>query len=325
MPGLIVKPYGLDFDGDTVVLHVPATEKARKESFGLLPSKNLISPATRDLNYIPDQEAILGLHLLSKDKAGLDKINHLLPKDVHFVKNNLKKNDILATLKVISEKHPEKYNELATKLKELGDNHATEKGFTVGIKDLENNHAFVQSTYKDALKIYNSPKSTDQQKINALLAADSKVKASTFSNPDNNFTIMASSGARGTSEQVKQILFAPGVMADHNGQIIIKPVLGNYATGMKFADYWTAVYGARKGALDKQLMTSKPGALNKSIVNTNLSTIIAKHDCKTKHGIEMHTDDPHLVGRTLADGTTITKGNIESIKFARVEIVTTWF
>lgn len=314
VPGLIVKPYGLDFDGDTVVLHVPATEKARKESFGLLPSKNLISPATRDLNYIPDQEAILGLHLLSKDKAGLDKINHLLPKDVHFVKNNLKKNDILATLKVISEKHPEKYNELATKLKELGDNHATEKGFTVGIKDLENNHAFVQSTYKDALKIYNSPKSTDQQKINALLAADSKVKASTFSNPDNNFTIMASSGARGTSEQVKQILFAPGVMADHNGQIIIKPVLGNYATGMKFADYWTAVYGARKGALDKQLMTSKPGALNKSIVNTNLSTIIAKHDCKTKHGIEMHTDDPHLVGRTLADGTTITKGNIESIK-----------
>jgi DNA-directed RNA polymerase subunit beta' len=83
---------------------------------------------------------------------------------------------------------------------------------------------------------------------------------------------------------------------------------------MPFDDYWTTLYSARKAALDKQLMTAKPGALNKEVVNTTMSIIVTKNDCGTKHGMPMDTTDDNLIGRYLTNGTLVSKSNIDSIR-----------
>lgn len=313
VPGLIVGPFGLDFDGDTTVLHVPVTEKARKESYGMMPSKNLYNPRTRSLNYTPDQESIIGLYLLSHNKEGLARINAVLPSDLHINEVSNKK-AIIATLGKLAEKYPQRYNEITTKLKELGDHHSTAAGFSISLNDLKDNSASVKKEYKNALNILHSTSSSDQHKLEALLKADATVKSNALNDKTNNFVTMAHSGARGSSEQVKQILFAPGIMSDHNGNPLMRPVLGSYAQGMAFPDYWTTMYGARKGVLDKQLMTAKPGALNKEVVNTTMNIVVTKHDCGTKHGIPMNTSDNNLIGRYMIDGTLISKSNIDSVR-----------
>jgi len=288
VPGTIVKPFSMDFDGDTATLHVPATEAARKEAFEMMPSKNLYNPRDNRLNYTPDQEAILGLHLMSQSKDGLSKINKLLPKRVSKFKAGITKADVEKRLEEIAKKYPEYYNRIVTSIKGIGDQAATDVGFSLSLKDLEADRGVVTQAYKGA------------RTLPQMVAADAKVKAQALDDKTNNFVVMAASGARGSAEQVKQILYAPGILQDHDGKPIERPVLSNYAQGMSFPDYWTTLYGARKGSLDKQLMTSKPGALNKEIVNTSMSIVVSQEDCKTKEGLELPADDPYLAGRYLA-------------------------
>lgn len=311
-PGLITKPFCLDYDGDTLTLHVPVGEKARKEAYDLLPSKNLYNPASRQLNYIPDQEAVMGIYLLSKD-GGLDKLNSILPKDCPKFNGTVTKKSIENVLDYIGKKYAGRYNEIATKIKEIGDEYATKKGFSVSLNDISDNKEAVHKEFASALKLLKSNVSKDV-KLKALEKADLAVKDSSTKDENNSFVQMAISGSRGGKNQLSQINFAPGLLTDHNGEVIMRPVLNNYGHGMPFADYWTALYAARKGSLDKQLMTSKPGALNKEIVNTSMSIVVSGNDCKTHHGLEMKTSDPHILGRYLADGTLITNDNINSIR-----------
>jgi DNA-directed RNA polymerase subunit beta' len=321
VPGLIVKPFSLDFDGDTLVLHVPATEKARKESFGLMPSKNLYNPRMRTLNYAPDQGAILGLHLLSQTEEGLVKINDLFPKDILPIGSKITKKMVDKILANLAEKYPEKYNEITTKLKQMGDTYATKAGFSLSLADLPNNSKEVNKEYKSAVGLLKSKSLSDEIKLNALLKADKFIKDNALNDKTNNFVTIVASGSRGSSEQIKQMLFAPGVMSDHNGDPLLHPVLTNYSQGMPFNDYWTTLYSARKAALDKQLMTAKPGALNKEVVNTTMSIVISENDCGTKLGIPMNTDDNNLVGRYLTNGTLVNKSNIESIRDKHKEVI----
>jgi DNA-directed RNA polymerase subunit beta' len=316
VPGIIVKPFGLDFDGDTTVLHVPVTEKARKEAFDLMPSKNLYNSRSRELNYTPDQEAIIGLYLLSQSKDGLAKINNLLPKDIEHFTTNVTKSKVASMLAKIAEKHPNDYNDIVTKIKVLGDNHATDAGFSLSLSDMPDNHVFVKQQYKKAMTALHSKSVSDDKKLKLLLEADKNVKSKALEEigENNNYAIMVNSGGRGSTEQIKQILFAPGLLTDHNGDIIMRPVLNSYAHGLPFADYWTTLYGARKGQLDRQLMTSKPGALNKEVVNTSMNIVTSMNDCGTKHGIPMNTDDPNIVGRYMTNGILITKGNLDSVR-----------
>jgi DNA-directed RNA polymerase subunit beta' len=63
---LVTGGYNADFDGDTMAATVPLTREAVEEAKKMFPSKNLFSPTTGGVMYSPTQEALLGLHLLSK-------------------------------------------------------------------------------------------------------------------------------------------------------------------------------------------------------------------------------------------------------------------
>ncbi len=59
--------FNADFDGDTMAAYLPLTEEAKREAMDkMLPSKNLFSSTTYGVMHAPDQEAVLGLHLLTK-------------------------------------------------------------------------------------------------------------------------------------------------------------------------------------------------------------------------------------------------------------------
>jgi DNA-directed RNA polymerase subunit beta' len=310
IPGLIVKPFNADFDGDTVMLHVPVSEAARKESLEMLPSNNLYSAKAMDLNYTPAQEATLGLHFLSQTSNGRKYINSMLPKSITRVTRPLNNDGIIKRLNELAKNHPQQYNEVTTKLKEEGDKAATLSGFTVRLSDSQ-----VHNANHDVRAIYAAAMKLPGDKLTNLLEADSLVKSQSTFDKNNNYVKMVTTKARGDQENLKQILYAPGIMKDHNNKPILRPVLSNYGSGADFADYWTAGYGARKGTLDRQMSTAKPGALNKEIVNTSMAIVISENDCGTKTGIPMSVKDPFVLGRVEATtGRLITKDMLKGKK-----------
>lgn len=63
---LVTAGYNADFDGDTMSAFVPLTDDAVRESYKMFPSNNLFSSTTGSVMYAPEQESLMGLHLLSK-------------------------------------------------------------------------------------------------------------------------------------------------------------------------------------------------------------------------------------------------------------------
>lgn len=67
----IEPPFGLDHDGDTIQIHVPVSEEARKEAVQkMMPSQNLFSLKDFSVHYLPQQEDIFGLYTATKTSAG---------------------------------------------------------------------------------------------------------------------------------------------------------------------------------------------------------------------------------------------------------------
>lgn len=78
---LVTGGFNADFDGDTMMGTVPLSREAVEEAKRMFPSKNLFSPTTGGVMYTPSQEALLGLHLLSKwgkeSKKGFENVADL--------------------------------------------------------------------------------------------------------------------------------------------------------------------------------------------------------------------------------------------------------
>lgn len=66
MSPAVVPAMGGDFDGDTVMYHVPVSQKAVREAETMLPSQNLYTMKTRKIHYIPVREFLQGLYLASR-------------------------------------------------------------------------------------------------------------------------------------------------------------------------------------------------------------------------------------------------------------------
>jgi DNA-directed RNA polymerase subunit beta' len=76
---MVVTGFNADFDGDTMAVHVPVTEKAREEAIKLMmPSQNLINPTNGSMLIEIRHEMALGIYYLtmSKNKATGKGINY---------------------------------------------------------------------------------------------------------------------------------------------------------------------------------------------------------------------------------------------------------
>ncbi len=69
---LVCAAFNADFDGDQMAVHVPLTEKARKECEEImLSSRNLLKPSSGDPIVNPSQDIVLGIYYLTQIKEGL--------------------------------------------------------------------------------------------------------------------------------------------------------------------------------------------------------------------------------------------------------------
>jgi DNA-directed RNA polymerase subunit beta' len=63
---LVCGGYNADFDGDAMAGTLPISKEAVEEARKMFPSKNIFSPTNYGTMYVPNQEALLGLHIITK-------------------------------------------------------------------------------------------------------------------------------------------------------------------------------------------------------------------------------------------------------------------
>ena len=122
----------------------------------------------------------------------------------------------------------------------------------------------------------------------------------------NSIYMMASSGARGSFKQIRQLAGMRGLMANPKGEIIERPVKANFMEGLDVIEYFTSTHGARKGLADTALRTADSGYLTRRLVDVAQDVIIRIEDCGTEEYLETPLykvdGEPNdmLVGRVAA-------------------------
>src|SRR5205823_10265042 len=81
----------------------------------------------------------------------------------------------------------------------------------------------------------------------------------------NPVYIMADSGARGSTQQMRQLAAMRGLMAKPSGEIIETPITANFREGLTVLQYFVSTHGARKGLADTALKTANSGYLTRQI------------------------------------------------------------
>ncbi len=127
----------------------------------------------------------------------------------------------------------------------------------------------------------------------------------------NSVYMMADSGARGSTTQIKQLAGMRGLMAKPSGEIIETPIISNFKEGLTVLEYFNSTHGARKGLADTALKTANSGYLTRRLVDVAQDCIIVEEDCGCKEGLTVRaiiegsdvieTLEERILGRTAVD------------------------
>jgi DNA-directed RNA polymerase subunit beta' len=101
----------------------------------------------------------------------------------------------------------------------------------------------------------------------------------------NPINIMATSGARGSANQIRQLAGMRGLMANTSGKTIEIPIKANFREGLSVLEYFISTRGARKGMADTALRTADSGYLTRRMVDVSQDVIIREDDCGTTEGV----------------------------------------
>ncbi|MCX8031036.1 MAG: DNA-directed RNA polymerase subunit beta' [Thermodesulfovibrionales bacterium] len=127
----------------------------------------------------------------------------------------------------------------------------------------------------------------------------------------NSIFMMADSGARGSTAQIRQLAGMRGLMAKPSGEIIETPITANFREGLSPIQYFISTHGARKGLADTALKTANAGYLTRRLVDVAQDVILTEKDCGTDNGIILtalieggeiiQPLEERIFGRTLAE------------------------
>lgn len=105
----------------------------------------------------------------------------------------------------------------------------------------------------------------------------------------NAIFMMANSGARGSTTQMRQLAGMRGLMAKPSGEIIETPITSNFREGLSVLQYFSSTHGARKGLADTALKTANSGYLTRRLVDVAQDGIIRNVDCGSTDGIILNS------------------------------------
>ncbi len=297
---LVCPGFNADFDGDQMAVYIPITEEAKQEIIEkCMVTKNLTNPANESLTTTPSQDIVLGIYKISTNKLptlltevefkgqkmteGMMLINECLPLDFNVVTGNLGKKELILILNQIKEKYSnEILAQVLDNIKKLGFKYSTLYGATMSL-----DACHIIESEKIQRDLYESGSIGEQ--LQKVSNETTDILKNTF-----HYTDMIESGARGSWDQVRQIILTRGFVSNFKGQILEEPIKHSLVDGLNQKEFFTSTYGCRKGLLDVALNTGTSGYLSRKLIFTcaNLQISPDVRDCGTEDYLEVFVDTP---------------------------------
>ncbi|HAS17287.1 MAG TPA: DNA-directed RNA polymerase subunit beta', partial [Nitrospiraceae bacterium] len=155
------------------------------------------------------------------------------------------------------------------KIKEIGFKFATKSGLSISIEDMHvptKKAEIIDKANKDILEVeqqYAEGLITKGERYNKVIDIWAHVTeivaaemmrelggGSEEKRAFNSIFMMADSGARGSTQQIRQLGGMRGLMAKPSGEIIETPITANFREGLTVLQYFISTHGARKGLAD---------------------------------------------------------------------------
>jgi len=262
-------------------------------------------PAGREIRHEKSTQALLKPTII-ETTVGRIVFNDVLPKGMPYYNYVLNKGGLNATIadchKILD---TEKTLAFLDDLKEIGFKYSTLAGLSFATSDLRVPAAkavILEETEKKVGKVedlYKKGVITEGERYNQIIdhwtqatekVGDAMMQSLREDRRDgkqylNPIFLMATSGARGSVQQVRQLAGMRGLMAKPSGAIIETPIKANFREGLKVLEYFSSTHGARKGLADTALKTADSGYLTRKLADVAQNVVINEEDCNTLRGI----------------------------------------
>ncbi|MBZ0190173.1 MAG: DNA-directed RNA polymerase subunit beta' [Candidatus Kuenenia stuttgartiensis] len=249
------------------------------------------------------EEPVCGL---CETTAGRVVFNSVLPEGIPFYNYPLDQKGISRIIqdcyKMLGR---EKTITLLDDVKEIGFKECTKAGLSFSISDVkmpEKKSEIIDKTQLEIEKIqklYKKGVITEGERYNQIIDAwtytGEKIAEEMMGALKNDTRggipylnpvyLMSASGARGSSQQLRQLAGMRGLMAKPSGKIIETPIKANFREGLGVLEYFSSTHGARKGLADTALKTADSGYLTRKLADVAQNVVITSLDCGTKNGI----------------------------------------
>ena len=235
-------------------------------------------------------------------------VNQMVPDQVPYVNEILGKKSLrkIITL-VISKTGVSRTAQFLDDIKNLGYTMSFKAGISFNLGDViipQEKEALINGAYEEIKAINDNFAMgfiTDNERYNNVVDIWTKVdnkltgivsqQISADQKGFNPVYMMLDSGARGSTQQIKQLCGMRGLMAKAQkagaaaADMIENPVISNFKEGMSVLEYFISTHGARKGLTDTALKTADAGYLTRRLVDVSHDVIINEEDCGTLRGL----------------------------------------
>ena len=235
-------------------------------------------------------------------------VNQLVPVEVPYINEILGKKSLRKIISnVIKYTGVARTAQFLDDIKNLGYRKAFEGGLSFNLGDViipEEKKSLIENGYKtveDIKSNFSMGFITNNERYNKVIdlwsSIDNQItgivekQISSDQQGFNPVYMMLDSGARGSTQQIKQLCGMRGLMAKpqksggQGAEIIENPIISNLKEGMSVLEYFISTHGARKGLADTALKTADAGYLTRRLVDVSHDVIINEEDCGTLRGL----------------------------------------
>ncbi|BBM88833.1 DNA-directed RNA polymerase subunit beta' [Spirochaetota bacterium] len=280
------------------------TENGRGEGKRFFSREEAIKSYELDL---VDIQAKIKLHEngeIIDTSVGRILFSQVLPKDFPIIDNVVDDKSLAMIIHDVYKKCGNyKASIMLDKIKELGFHYSTIFANTISVEDIlipnqkdeivKNAEMKVKENNNDYRKGVITEEERYQKNISLWTYANDQITQYLMDDlkqdqkGHNSLYIMATSGARGSKQQIRQLAGMRGLMAKPSGEIIDMPIISNFKEGLTVLEYFISTHGARKGLSDTALKTADAGYLTRKLVDIAQDVAITSENCGTIYGIEI--------------------------------------
>lgn len=240
--------------------------------------------------------------------AGQHMINSMLPTDMRDYDRVLDSSNIKKMYQKLAEKYPEQFKEAGDKIRMIGDRESVFSVEHIKHSDLRS-PIDIKPYLESAKKEYDKAENKEYALIDVYAKTKEQLVKDTQTagtKAHNNFTFMATSGAKGSPVQITDMITTPLLVSDYKNRPIPVIINKSYSQGLSPAQYFASSYGTRRGMISTKLAVPLSGYLSKMLSWSMAPVVVTEDDCKTVNGVSYTIDDVYNIGRyAVIDGKSV--------------------